>query len=159
MISCLETAEAVSDADADADAYAYACANRTFLLPTLGTNLGTKTNEKVAYIFTRRCLVGRFLGFLRVLPSFPMPPLTYCKMAGPKYVVSKSQSKKSRNKHKTPKHLHTKSPTHLYESDMNPQKGWAAASPPPTPFGDGYGICISAWVILCAGVSFFCFCA
>ena len=35
---------------------------------------------------------------------------------------------------------------------MNPQKGWAAASPPPTPFGGGYGICRSAWVMLCVGV-------
>ena len=50
-----------------------------------------------------------------------MPPLAYCKMAGTKYVVSQSRSKKSRKK---PKNLHTKSPTHLYKSDMNYQKGW-----------------------------------
>ena len=53
--------------------------------------------------------VARLLGFLRVLPLFPMPPLTYCKMAGPKYVVSQSRSKKSRKK---PKDLNTYTQNH-----------------------------------------------
>ena len=44
-------------------------------------------------------------------------------------------------KNKEPKHRHTNSPTHLYKSNINPQKDRAAALPPPTPFGDGYGIC------------------
>ena len=38
----------------------------------------------------------------------------------------------------TPKQLHTTFATYLYNLDMNPHKGWAAASPPPTPFGDGF---------------------
>ena len=37
---------------------------------------------------------------------------------------------------------------------MNPQNGWAAASPPPTPCGNGYAICVSALVILCVGFRF-----
>ena len=36
--------------------------------------------------------------FLRVLPPFTMPPLTYCKASGPKHVVAESLSKKSSNK-------------------------------------------------------------
>ena len=109
----------------------------------------------VTYHLNSTLKVARLLGFLRVLPSFPMPPLTYCEIAGPKYVVSQSRSKKSRKQTKSFKHLHPKSPTRLYKSDMNPQKGWAAASPSPTPLGDGYGMCISAWVILCVGVQVF----
>ena len=50
------------------------------------------------YVFTRLRLVARLLGVLLVLPSFPMPPLPYCKMVGPKCVVSQSRSKKSHNK-------------------------------------------------------------
>ena len=36
---------------------------------------------------------------------------------------------------------------------MNPRKGQGAASPPPTAFGGGYEICISAGVLLCVGAS------
>ena len=39
---------------------------------------------------------------------------------------------------------HTKAPTHVDKSDMNPQKGWATISTS-TPSGDGYGIRISEW--------------
>ena len=54
-------------------------------------------------------------------------------------------------KNKKTTHLHTTSPTHLYKSHIHPQKGWAAAKPPPTPFEDSY-LCTSASVILCVGV-------
>ena len=50
------------------------------------------------------------------------------------------------NKLKT-KHLHTVSTTHLCKSQIHPQKGWAAAKPPPITFEDSYLICISAWVV------------
>ena len=52
----------------------------------------------VCIYVTRLRLVARFPRFLCALPSFPAPPLTYCKMAGPKCVVSQSRSKKSSNK-------------------------------------------------------------
>ena len=57
------------------------------------------------------CQVARSLC---VIPSFAMPPLTYCNMAVPKYDVTRSRSKKSRNK---PKQLNTytqKSPYTIY---------------------------------------------
>ena len=59
--------------------------------------------------FTRVSLVAASLCILCVLPSFPMPPLTYCQMAGLKYVVSQSRSKKSR---KQPSNLNTYTQNH-----------------------------------------------
>ena len=73
------------------------------------------------------------LGLLRISKSFPMPLLTYCKMAGPKYVVAQSRNKKSRKATSKTKSLHTISPTHFYKSDIHSFRGWAASSPPRPP--------------------------
>ena len=74
--------------------------------------------------FTRLRLVASLLGCLHVLPPFPMPPLTYCKMAGPKYVGSQSRSKTSRIK---PKNLntYTNKITHalIHKSHIHSQRG------------------------------------
>ena len=102
-------------------------------------------------IFTRLDPVSRFLGFLRLLPYFPMHELTYCTRAGPKYVVAESQSKKSRKK---PRNLNTYTQNHpltyINQIWIHKRGGRGFAAAPP--FGDGYWIYIGEWVILCVGV-------
>ena len=51
--------------------------------------------------FTRLRLIARLLGFLCVLPSFPMPPLTYCKVAGPIMLCHNLEARNYANNLKT----------------------------------------------------------
>ena len=59
-----------------------------------------------------------------------MPPLTYFKMAGVFNILCHSLEARNLTRKAKTEHLHNKSPTHFYESGMNPQE-WEAASAPP----------------------------
>ena len=87
------------------------------------------------YAFTWLCLVARLLGSLSVLQQFPIPLLTYFRMAGPKYEVSQSRSKishKSQNKSKDYRSEHKTTHTIIqlpYLSTKGVCGGEAAAHP------------------------------
>ena len=72
---------------ATAHAIAYAKASR---LPSRAGMDGPWYQSQFVVLLTGLCLVAMLLACLRVLQSFPIPPLMYCKMAGPKYVLSQS---------------------------------------------------------------------
>ena len=74
-------------------------------------------------------------GCFRLVPLFPMSPMTYCKMACPKYVVSVSKQDITQNTKKT-KHLHTNSPMRLPNS------------PSPKGVGSGNASAHSVWGLI-----------
>ena len=82
--------------------------------------------------------------------SISNPPLTCCKIAGTKYVMSQSRSTKSLNKPNT----HRQNNQRIYTNQIFvlTSGGRRLRRRPP---GDRYGMRISALVILCVGAGLF----